>query len=81
MTGYDLQLHLRYRNSIKNKETELRHCSCTKMFLDKVVNFRDFSRPNKEIKTVLFKNINRIQGLFKTTTTFQDLIKIVRTMG
>ena len=50
MTGYDLQLHLRYRNSIKNKETKLRYCSCTKMFLDKVVNFKDFSRPNKEIK-------------------------------
>ena len=23
---------------------------CTKIFLDKVVNFKDFSRPNKEIK-------------------------------
>ena len=33
MTGYDLQLHLRYRNSIWNKETEIIYCSYTKMFL------------------------------------------------
>ena len=64
MTGYDLQLHLRYRNSIKNKETKLRYCSCSKMFLDKVVNFKNFSRPNKEIKYFLrtlteFKNFSR----------------------
>ena len=39
-----------YRNSIQNKETEARYCSCTKMFLDKVVNFKDFSRLYKEIK-------------------------------
>ena len=32
MTGYDLQLHLRYRNSIWNKETEIKYCSCTKIF-------------------------------------------------
>ena len=29
MTGYDLQLHLRYRNNIQNKETEVRYCSCS----------------------------------------------------
>ena len=33
MTGYDLQLHLRYRNSIWNKGTEIKYCSCTKIFL------------------------------------------------
>ena len=33
MTGYDLELHLRYRNSIWNKETEIKYCSFTKMFL------------------------------------------------
>ena len=26
----DLQLHLRYRNSIRNKEAEIKYCSCTK---------------------------------------------------
>ena len=30
-TGYDLNLHLRYRNSIWNKETEIKYCLCTKM--------------------------------------------------
>ena len=29
---------------------------------------------------VCFKDLNRIQGLFKTTTKIQDLFKIVRTM-
>ena len=49
--------------------------------LDKDVNFKDFSRPNKEMKSVLFEDFNRIQGLFKTTRiTIQDLFKIVRTM-
>ena len=34
MIGYDLQLHLRYRNSTQwNKETEIKYCSYTKMFL------------------------------------------------
>ena len=46
-----------------------------------MVYFKDFSRPNKEMKSVLFKDFNRIQGLFKTTRiTIQDLFKIVRTM-
>ena len=41
--------------------------------LDKVVNFNDFSRPYKIRNQVLFKDLNQIQGLFKTTkTTFQD---------
>ena len=31
VTGYDLKLHLRYRNSIWNKETEIKYCLCTKM--------------------------------------------------
>ena len=30
-TGYDLKLHLRYRNSIWNKKTEIEYCLCTKM--------------------------------------------------
>ena len=29
------------------------------MFLDKVVNFKDFSRPNKEIKYLEFKDFSR----------------------
>ena len=33
VTGYNLQLHLRYRNSIWNKEKEIKQCSCRKMFL------------------------------------------------
>ena len=33
MTGYDLQLHLRYRNSIWNKGTEIIYCWRTKIFL------------------------------------------------
>ena len=45
------------------------------MFSNKVVNFKDFSRPNKGIKY-----LNRIQGLFKTATKTHDLFKIVRTM-
>ena len=40
--------------------------------------FEGLSRPNKAIKC--FKDLNRIQGLFKTTTKIQDLFKIVRTM-
>ena len=33
MTGYALQLHLRYRNSIWNKETDMKYSSSTKTFL------------------------------------------------
>ena len=34
MIWYNLQLHLRYRNSTQwNKETEIKYCSYTKMFL------------------------------------------------
>ena len=40
--------------------------------VDKVVNFEDFSIPNKEI--------NYFSRTFKTTTKIQDLFKIVRTM-
>ena len=42
------------------------------------VNFKDFSRPNKETST--FQGPKRIQGLFKTTTKIEDLFKSVRTM-
>ena len=45
----------------------------------KVVNFKDFSRLNKDIK-VFFKDLNRIQGLLKTTIKIQDLSKIARIM-
>ena len=38
---------------------------CTKIFLDKVVNFKDFSRPNKEI-------ISTFQGIQPNSRTFQD---------
>ena len=43
------------------------------------MNFKDFSRPNKDIK-VFFKDLNRIQGLLKTTIKIQDLSKIARIM-
>ena len=61
MTGYDLQLHLRYRNNIQNKETEVRYCSCSE----------DFSTPNKEIKyfswtLTEFKDFSRKPLKFKT---------------
>ena len=57
----------------------LHFCPYTKIFLDKVVNFKDSSRRKKRNK-VLFKDPNQIQGLFKTTTKIQDLFNIVRTM-
>ena len=47
--------------------------------IDKVVNFKDFSRPSEK-NQVLFKDLNWIQGLFKTTTKIQDLFKVIRTM-
>ena len=83
MTGYELQLHLRYRNSIWNKETEIKinifhvqtwfyvngefyrflhedepnfplqnNLSLQKKVsgVDKVVNFKYFSRPTEGIK-------------------------------
>ena len=42
--------------------------------VDKAVNFKDVSRPNKEIK-YFSKDFNRIQGLFKTTAKIQDLFQ------
>ena len=53
------------------KETEVRYCSCTKIFLEKVVKFKDFSRPNKEIKyfwrtSTEFKDFSRQLLKFKT---------------
>ena len=46
------------------------------MFWDKVVNFKDFSRPNKEIKY-----FSRILTEFKDFwKKIQDRFKIVRTM-
>ena len=42
----------------------------------KVVNFKDFSRPNKEIK-YFSKTLTKFKELFKTTTKIQDLLKIV----
>ena len=33
ITGYDLQLHLKYRNNIWNKKTKIQYCLCTKFFL------------------------------------------------
>ena len=84
MTGYDVQLHLRCRNSIVTHEFYrlILTPRMSQIFLeknnlilqkkesgvDKVVNFKDFSRPQP------------IQGLFKATTKIQDLFKIVRTM-
>ena len=40
---------------------QVRYCSYTKIIFDKVVNFKDFSRPNKEIKY-----------FSKTLTEFKD---------
>ena len=37
--------------------------------VDKVVNFTDFSRPKNEIKNFSREDLNRIEGLFKTTST------------
>ena len=62
---YDLQLHLRY--------------SCTKMFLNKVVNFKDFSRPFKEIK-YFSKTLTKLKDFSRQILKIQDLFKIVRTM-
>ena len=77
ITGYDLQLHLTYRNRIENKETEVRYCSCIKMFLDKVMNFKDFSRPNTAIKyfsitLTEFKYFSRRLVQFKTLLRFYE---------
>ena len=110
MTGSDLQLLPKYRNSIWTKETEIKYCSNTKMFLrytSFIVSYTEnepnFTQRNNLIwqKTgvwhwqgsefqwpfkacywnqVCFKDLNRIQGLFKTTTKIQDLFKIVQTM-
>ena len=44
-----------------------------------VTDFKGFPRPNKDIQ-VFFKDLNRIQGLFKTTSKIPDLSKIERTM-
>ena len=33
ISGYDLQLHLKYRNNIWNKKTKIQYCLCTKIFL------------------------------------------------
>ena len=46
------------------------------MFLDKVVNFKDFSRPNTAIK-YFSKTLTEFKRLFKTTSTIQDPVKIL----
>ena len=105
MTGYDLQMHLRYRKSISNKETNKILFMHKNIFtvpvnfarsytedernfprrnnlilqkmassVDKAVNFKAFSRTNKEIKYIS-KDFNPIQGLFKTTAKIQDLFQ------
>ena len=45
----------------------------------KVVNFKDFSKPNKEIK-YFSRTLTEFKELFKTTTKIQNLFKIVWTM-
>ena len=72
-------LHLRYRDSIWNKETKVRYCSCTKMFLNKAVNFKDFSRPYKEIK-YFSKTLTKFKKFSRQILKIQDLFKIVQTM-
>ena len=44
--------------------------------VDKVVNFKDFLRPIKEVRQVLFKDLNRIQTLFKATSKIQDFSRL-----
>ena len=45
--------------------------------IDKVVNFKDFSRPNKEIK-YFSRTLTNFKNLFTTTSKIQDLFKIVQ---
>ena len=42
--------------------------------IDKVENFKDFSRPNKEVK-YFSKDLNRNQGLFTTTAKISDIFQ------
>ena len=35
--------------------------------IDKVLNFKDFLRPNKQIKYISIEDLNWIQGLFMMT--------------
>ena len=109
---HDLQLHLRYRNSIWNIKRNRNKilfmlenvfanivslqvltprwakfsCQWNSLILLKMVwckqadsEFQGLSRPNKEIKSFFKKELNWIQGLFKTTTKLCDLFKIVQT--
>ena len=47
--------------------------------VDKVVNFKAFSRPIKEIK-YFSRNLTEFKDFLRRLTKFQDLFKIVRTM-
>ena len=90
MTGYELQLYLRYRNSIWNKETEKKYCSsrnvltipvsCTGSYIEDEPNFPWQKKSHFTGKGVLRRQGCEFQGLFKTTSKIQDLFKIVRTM-
>ena len=80
MTGYDLQLHLRYKNCISNKEKlEIKYCSNTKMFLSYpyvlfVLTLRNYSEPDfPQSKSLIWQKTgvwrtqgSEFQGLFKT---------------
>ena len=48
--------------------------------VDKVVNFKDFSRQDLIKKSVLFNGLTEFKD-FKTTSKIQDVFKIVRTIG
>ena len=65
---------------IKNQKKDFAHAQ--KIFLDKVVNFKDFSRPNKEINSTFHysRTFTEFKDFSKTTTKILDLFKIVRTM-
>ena len=108
MTGYDLQLHLRYRKSIWNKETEIRYCSWTKMFsrypwvaqvltmrmsqvfhgkiiyvyrkrvsgVDKVVNLKDFSRPNKKNQVLFNRTLTESKDFSKQLLKFKTFSRL-----
>ena len=71
MSGYDLQLHLRYRNSIWNKETEIKCCSYTKMFLSYPWGLQVLT---PRASPIFLAKIN-LQKMVWISKTFQDLIK------
>ena len=44
--------------------------------VDKVVNFKDFLRPIEEVRQVLFKDLNRIQGFSRRLVKFKTFSRL-----